>query len=1243
MRICDVANWVLMIHRIIKNSQKGANNVVPVDGEDAPQQGAPKRAKKPLRRGLLIALEAVIGLFVLCGVLVALLYMRLEKGNIDLAFLVPSIENAINEQLTDLSVHIESAFLGQNRNNRGIHFRLRNLVLYNKQGEAIANAPLAAVGLNGAALLWGKVAPRQVVFIKPTLDIVQNEGGGLSLSYARAEQPEKTKQEKPPEDVIADLLSGLAPDAARANHPSLEETFQQLRQVDFMKAVTAAFEEARNHRNGSSYLTQFGVRDAVINYTQDKVKYSWDVADFVLDLKHSETGSSIRGFGHVALAGNDENAASPWKLRFQAHQTEKTKGLRLDMGFADVTPASLRTFIPQLKQVKVSDIPFDGKITAQISKDGVVSHVFANLSFAAGKFSIPGLEGGDFVVDKGELKFAYDRQSGKLHILPSLLSWGSNQTVVSGILQPVSDEGLLGKWKFSVRGDETRLGAADFGLKPIIVEEWWATGAFAPKEELLEVGGVYLRTGNATIRLQGRVEQALSTPGVYMSGEIGTISMPVLKRIWPSFIAPDTREWLGERVLDGRIIGGDVQIALPPGVLNKLAEGGDIAPEMVSLKLELGDLVVLYLDDLVPANLPGASLKVSGRQFSVTMPKGYVEVKGYKPIRLSHGSFAISDLREDIPHADMDFRIAGTAPGMLAFINQPTLKFADEAGVDANDIKGKIKGLMAMSMPLKKGMEIEDVAVKGNLRLTGLRISKKLSGGVPVTGGSLNISLTEKGMGVEGGIVVRKIPARLQWQRIFGRSNGKQPPIRLSTVLGKTDRKKLGLGKLNKTVKGDVPVVVTLFQRKNRKPTIQVRADLTNARIITGPVGWKKQPGSVAVLQFDMKKLRRNRVLLSNLSLVGKEIFLEGKVTINEKDGLLQSFSFPKVTYQLTNTMKVSGKRDRQGVLSIVATVKSLDGRKILRPMMFANGEKKTGEKSGANRGRSDLDLVANIETIIGDQGVTIRNTRLEVRKRKGVVEWVNFKGKINGASLFALRLEREDDGRRYLKVESGDAGGVLRLLGLFPNVEKGQLSLKVDMDQKGATEKSGTLWVKNFSVISSQTIDSGASGNEVFSGFIGDAGKKRRRRGGRVRKIKTSMQFDRLKAPFIYGEGQLILHDTYVNGPMVGATLRGTIDFRARKVRLGGTYVPLYGLNAAVGEIPVLRELLVGRQGEGVFGVTFAIQGELARPLMIVNPVSLLTPGVFRQIFDFNNNVSNREIRKRIRQRQRGGPPVMQ
>ena len=42
------------------------------------------------------------------------------------------------------------------------------------------------------------------------------------------------------------------------------------------------------------------------------------------------------------------------------------------------------------------------------------------------------------------------------------------------------------------------------------------------------------------------------------------------------------------------------------------------------------------------------------------------------------------------------------------------------------------------------------------------------------------------------------------------------------------------------------------------------------------------------------------------------------------------------------------------------------------------------------------------------------------------------------------------------------------------------------------------------------------------------------------------------------------------------------------------------------------------GRDGEGLFGVTFAIRGPLDKPDFRVNPLSALAPGAFRRMFEY-------------------------
>ena len=388
-------------------------------------------------------------------------------------------------------------------------------------------------------------------------------------------------------------------------------------------------------------------------------------------------------------------------------------------------------------------------------------------------------------------------------------------------------------------------------------------------------------------------------------------------------------------------------------------------------------------------------------------------------------------------------------------------------------------------------------------------------------------------------------------------------------------------------------------------------------------------------MQFDVGLGQSDIIKLENFSFVGNQLVVEGDISLDSKTKKLTNFSFPKISHNLFNTMSLSGKRNSDGIVKLRAIVQTLDGRHFLRNRFLNNTS--VGPTAGKPKASIDYDLEADIYTIIGGKGSFISGTKINLKRRNGKISWFDMHGRLNRQSAIAVRLEQVSRNKRILKAESDDAGSTFRMIGLYPHITGGKLSLKVDMDPRGTTEKKGTLWVKDFYVVSTQSVDSQMKSADVFSDdMIGASPTPTRRRRGKNRVIKTKMQFNQLKAPFSYGDGQFILHDSYVNGPVIGATLRGKIDFRTERMHLGGTYVPLYGLNSAIGEIPVLSHLLVGRQGEGVFGVTFAVEGPTAKPTVIVNPVSLLTPGVFRQIFDFNTTTKNQQIQKQPRNRKR-------
>jgi hypothetical protein len=131
-----------------------------------------------------------------------------------------------------------------------------------------------------------------------------------------------------------------------------------------------------------------------------------------------------------------------------------------------------------------------------------------------------------------------------------------------------------------------------------------------------------------------------------------------------------------------------------------------------------------------------------------------------------------------------------------------------------------------------------------------------------------------------------------------------------------------------------------------------------------------------------------------------------------------------------------------------------------------------------------------------------------------------------------------------------------------------------------------------------------------------------RRRRAARQAAAAAgqALPFDWMRLPFLVGNGQFILRSAELRGPVVGATIEGKADFDARMLDVSGTYVPLQGLNGAIGVIPGLGQILAGPKGEGVLGMKFAVRGPMTQPEVLVNPLSLMAPGIFREIFQISN-----------------------
>jgi hypothetical protein len=115
-----------------------------------------------------------------------------------------------------------------------------------------------------------------------------------------------------------------------------------------------------------------------------------------------------------------------------------------------------------------------------------------------------------------------------------------------------------------------------------------------------------------------------------------------------------------------------------------------------------------------------------------------------------------------------------------------------------------------------------------------------------------------------------------------------------------------------------------------------------------------------------------------------------------------------------------------------------------------------------------------------------------------------------------------------------------------------------------------------------------------------------------------SEAQFEVASARLTSGNGELHVSDGVVRGPQIGASFQGQIYNAKQRIDLTGTFMPAYGVNRLFSELPIIGVLLGNGRDRGLIGITFRLTGKTASPLLQVNPLSVIAPGVFRSIFEF-------------------------
>lgn len=764
---------------------------------------------------------------------------------------------------------------------------------------------------------------------------------------------------------------------------------------------------------------------------------------------------------------------------------------------------------------------------------------------------------------------------------------GKSQLIFDGGFETelIEFDGIVEKAvRFELVSDASSAHSADSQESPVRFAAKLG-GVFRPSNKSLDVKEIALRTvGGGEINGQALLSfEQKGAPAVFLS--LLAESMPVAhaKQLWPYMAAVGGRRWAHRALFSGMINNAKLEMSVPAG---RLGNGIPLYPEEVSGAANITGTRFDLVKELPAVREASIDVQFAGPNVLATLSAGNAYLNDKRQIALSTASFKLDNAHLKPAIATVIAQASAEASALLDFASRDPINATKRLKMSPTDLDGNADIKIDLRFPVNRDGPRPPPIFTSEIDFNNLTINKpiaernfsKLKGSLDINSGVANI----EAQGLMDGL-----PTTLKLIEPFGRDSKATRKRDIKLTLNSKAIAKLS-PELAKYLSGSVVANVA-----ENAGGARIDADLTNAVIQFKALGISKPRGRAARARFDMVK-SGNQTRINNLVLDGRSLSANGDIVLTKAG--LQSASLKDVEFPGASGFAVTAK-NTQNRLDITLKGQSYDARSLLK--RFVNLENQGGKAKLQN-----MRIQAQIGSILGQNDERLTGATLSFLSQNNKTN-IDIRGTLNNGK--AARLIKNDIGdNKSLVIETTDAGRLLRFADTYKKMTGGALNVNLRSDGKGVFQ--GPVTLLDFSVVDEPRLNTlmSSGGNRSLNNVTQN-------------KVKTNrIRFRRASGVVQYGKSFLVVRDGLIGGQEVGFTIDGRVYDSNRSMSLTGTFLPAYGLNRLIGGIPLLGQLFGSGEKRGLIGITFKLEGDYRKPNIYVNPLSLVAPGVFRDIFRF-------------------------
>jgi len=830
----------------------------------------------------------------------------------------------------------------------------------------------------------------------------------------------------------------------------------------------------------------------------------------------------------------------------------------------------------------------------QLEADGLLSEVSFALD-GSGRVAPPELDR-VFQVETLEIHGRYESQGNRLTVESARVESPSLTGAVIGSFDFNWDAATLVSLSADIDVENLRLDMPDLFAAPIELNGANVNAVYEGPARRIVWQRVALDGDSLQAEFEGTTEfPSDTTPAISVTGSVDRLAAADLLRFWPTNFAAGARGWIADNVSEGFIGPLGLATEIPAGLLSQ----DRLPEEAVALVFPVDSVSANYMTGLTPLTELKGDARLSGNTFQMSVSEAKIG-----PLFVSGGDLIIPNLHIFQPSGDIKATVSGSMTDVLTLIDMEPLGYPTRFNVEPREVSGNADVELDLTIPMRRDLDVDDVRIAITVNARGLGVP--LSDTRTLSDARAQVFVDNDHLTAEGTGDLNDVPMLFTWEENFDSRYAFSTQVSVRGTLDESGRESLRLVAPD-WMSGPIPVSATFLGREFDFERAEFRADLTAVDADIEVVNFVKEPGQSVSGTGIVDFLDDGGVDISDMRIDGSGFEVFGELALDQA-GSLVSASFPTIRYgpSIDFGLELSAQ---------VGDVPSwrLSGRSIDASRVFSDDdEAETPEVSQ----ESDQDLAPvkvdlDLETVVVREEMALHDVtfRFALEENERLTDFHldavgPGDGTVNGRFS-------EEDAVRSITITSDQAGDFVEAFTGFPSLRGGEIIVEAKFRPDTPEEAripgedyGGTIQITEFTVVDQPFM------SRLFS--VGSLD-------GPLRLLQNEgIPFSTLEAPFQARGGRVNISEGHASGAAMGISFEGVIDRDNDTIDINGSLVPIFGLNNMLGALPLVGDLLVSKEGEGIIGLTYQARGDLDEPEVVVNPLSFLTPGILRRIFEF-------------------------